>query len=242
MSGHDLEAERRPDARVGVAPAGITRTAAMADVRRRVGAWSVVTARSEAAARPAVDASRPVVIVLAAGDSARYRAAGGTQDKLSATLATVNGTRTLIEHVLAAVAASGLPWQVIDRGRTAQAPRQGMGTSIALGVADTAAAGGWLILPADLPLILPQSLQRVAAALSTHAVVVPVVAGVRGHPVGFGPACRDELLALSGDEGARRVAERHRPFLLELDDEGCVRDVDTPQALLEIDALARRLR
>ena len=29
---------------------------------------------------------------------------------------------------------------------------------------------------------------------------------MRGHPVGFGASLRDELLACSGDEGARAVA------------------------------------
>ena len=182
--------------------------------------------------------SVPVVIVLAAGDGERYRAAGGRGDKLRATVTLSGVTGTVLDHVLAAVASSGLPWRLVDRERTAQVACPGMGTSIALGVADTAEAGGWLILPADLPLITAQSIQRVAEALATHPVVVPVVGGKRGHPVGFGAACRDELLALAGDEGARHIANRHAPFRLELDDLGCVLDVDTPEALAGISEAA----
>ena len=44
---------------------------------------------------------------------------------------------------------------------------------------------------------------------------------------------REALLALSGDEGARRVMAQHTPWRLELDDIGCVLDVDTPQALAD---------
>ena len=137
------------------------------------------------------------------------------------------------DHVVAAAQASGLPWHVVEPAHTAHLPEQGMGASIATGVAATADAPGWLILPADLPLVQPESLRRVAEALQHHAVVAPWVLGQRGHPVGFAAVCREALLALSGDEGARRVMAQHTPWRLELDDIGCVLDVDTPQALAE---------
>ena len=106
-----------------------------------------------------------------------------------------------------------------------------MGDSIACGVEATAQAQGWLVLPADLPLVQASTLLQVAQALSGHPVVVPTWQGERGHPVGFAAACRDELLALSGDSGARAVVQRHGAHLLPVDDAGCVLDVDTPDAL-----------
>lgn len=174
-------------------------------------------------------ANAPVVIVLAAGLGARFRAAGGLQHKLDAPL----GPQTVKQHVMAAVRACGLPWHVVEPEHTAHLHEQGMGSSIATGVAATANANGWLILPADLPLIQADTLRCIAQALQTHAVVVPFVNGQRGHPVGFGAVCRDELLALSGDQGAKSILQRHIAQTLELDDIGCILDVDTPQTLAQ---------
>ncbi len=115
-----------------------------------------------------------------------------------------------------------------------------MGTSIATGVQATADAPGWLILPGDLPLIRPDSIAQVGAALRQHAAVVPVVQGQTGHPVGLGQVCLSALLALAGDQGAREVLHSHRPHRLLLQDTGCIRDVDTPQALARLQKLAER--
>ena len=169
----------------------------------------------------------PTVLILAAGRSARFRAASGGVDKLEADL----GGRRVRDWVLAAVQSSGLPWHVVERSHTTHRSQPGMGDSIACGVEATAQAQGWLVLPADLPLVQASTLLQVAQALSGHPVVVPTWQGERGHPVGFAAACRDELLALSGDSGARAVVQRHGAHLLPVDDAGCVLDVDTPDAL-----------
>jgi molybdenum cofactor cytidylyltransferase len=169
----------------------------------------------------------PTVIVLAAGKGERFKASGGSQDKLQSLL----GGQAVREHVLAAVRASGLPWHVVERAHTTHLQNPGMGDSIACGVAATPEAHGWLILPADLPLIQPTTLLAVAAALQQHAVVVPRYEGQQGHPVGFVPSCRDALLALTGDHGARAVVAQHAVYRLDVDDEGCVLDVDTVDAL-----------
>ena len=171
----------------------------------------------------------PTVLLLAAGRSARFRAASGGLDKLEAPL---HGRRVR-DWTLAAVQASGLPWHVVERSHTAHLARPGMGDSIACGVAATRQAQGWLVLPADLPLIQPNTLLQVAKALQAHTVVVPSWQGERGHPVGFAASCRPELLALTGDSGARAVVQHYGAHLLALQDAGCVHDVDTPQALEE---------
>ena len=181
----------------------------------------------------------PVVLILAAGAGERFRAAGGAQHKLQAPFVREGVTRTVLEHVVATAQASGLPWHVVSAEATALHSEQGMGTSIATGVAATPEAGGWLVLPGDLPLIRSDTLQAVAQALREHAVVVPVVQGQRGHPVGFGQDCRSALLALRGDEGARSVMARHRPFSVPLDDLGCILDVDTPELLARAQGLCR---
>ena len=169
------------------------------------------------------------VLVLAAGQGSRFKASGGVCDKLNAPL---HGRRVR-DHVLAAVLASGLPYFVVEREHLADKPDAGMGDSIAYGVAATLDASGWLVLPADLPLISPATLNAVAQALATQRVVVPFHHEQRGHPVGFSADCRADLLSLTGEEGARRVVSRDGFMRLEVDDVGAVLDVDTVDALAQ---------
>ena len=168
----------------------------------------------------------PVVLVLASGRGERFRASGGATHKLQALL----GDRTVLQHTLDAVQASGLPWHL------EQLAHPGMGDSIAAAVGATPDAPGWLVLPADLPLVRPATLQAVADALQGHAVVVPVVAGRRGHPVGFSAELYSELVQLRGDEGARRVSARYPSIGLELGDPGVLFDIDTAADLAALRA------
>ena len=169
----------------------------------------------------------PTIIVLAAGKGERFKASGASQDKLDAMLC---GQRVR-DHVLAAVRSSGLPFHVVEREHTSHLKNPGMGDSIACGVAATLDAHGWLILPADLPLVQASTLLAVATALQQHAVVVPNYNGKQGHPVGFDLSCRAALLQLTGDHGARAVVAQHAVCRLDVADEGCVVDVDTVEAL-----------
>jgi molybdenum cofactor cytidylyltransferase len=166
-----------------------------------------------------------VVLVLASGRGERFAASGGQVHKLRALLA----GRPVLEHTLAAVRASGLPWHVEDAGHP------GMGDSIAAAVRATAQAAGWLVLPGDLPLVRPETLRALAQAMAHSAVTVPSCAGVRGHPVGFGAQCLPALLALSGEQGAasvvRKMAEQGEVQNLAVDDEGTVTDIDTLEDL-----------
>jgi len=184
------------------------------------------------------DHHKPVVIVLAAGLGTRFRASGAAMDKLDAPLS----GRRMRDHVLGSVRASGLPWHVVDRAQTAHIARPGMGWSIACGVAATRHATGWLILPADLPLVRSETLLAVAAALRNHEVVLPTWQGTQGHPVGFSSACRDALLALQGDEGARSIASTRQALRLAVNDPGCVLDVDTWDALQSVQALFDKMQ
>jgi molybdenum cofactor cytidylyltransferase len=175
--------------------------------------------------------SQPVVLVLASGRGERFVVSGGTGSKLRALL----GGKPVLEHTLDAVRASGLPWHLEDAGH------EGMGDCIAAAVRATQQAPGWLVLPGDLPLVRPQTLQAVAAALAQFAVVLPHYQGQRGHPVGFGASCRESLLALKGPQGAAPVVRAHAvasPVAqLELDDPGIVIDIDTVQDLANAERL-----
>ncbi len=184
------------------------------------------------------DTPSVVVVILAAGRGERFKASGAHVDKLEAPLA---GQRVR-DHVLRSVQASGLPWHIVEREHTQHLAQPGMGDSIACGVAATADAGGWLILPADLPLVQPSTLLAVALAVQQHPVVVPFCQGEKGHPVGFDASCGAALQALQGDAGARSVVAQRGAWRLEVSDPGCVLDVDTLDALAQAEVLLLRPR
>ena len=169
----------------------------------------------------------PTVLVLASGRGERFAASGGDVHKLHARL----GDSTVLEHTLAAVRASGLPWFLEQQGLP------GMGDSIAAAVRATAGAHGWLVLPADLPLVRSDTLQQVARALQHHRVVVPVYGGRRGHPVGFNASCYDQLVQLHGKYGAAPVVSAGAAIELIVNDVGILMDIDTLDDLRRAQAM-----
>lgn len=173
----------------------------------------------------------PTVLVLASGRGERFIASGGSTHKLQALLA----GKPVLQHTLDAVAASGLPWHLENAGHP------GMGDSIAAAVRATSRASGWLILPADLPLVQGATLRAVAEMLAQRAVVIPVFNGVRGHPVGFSATCRAGLLALKGDQGAASVVRAQEAVnsvaFIDVVDPGTVTDIDTLEDLRRAEML-----
>lgn len=110
----------------------------------------------------------------------------------------------------------------------------GMGESLAAGAATTADARGWVIALADMPFIRDDSIAAVMAALNSGALLAaPSHQGRRGHPVGLDGRFLPELLELGGDQGARQLLDKHRDQLqlIECDDAGVLRDIDTPADL-----------
>ena len=93
-------------------------------------------------------------------------------------------------------------------------------------------ADAWLVALGDMPHVAPATLAALAAALAAGApIVAPVMAGRRGNPVGFGRVHRDALLALSGEQGARRLLQSCPVTEIPVDDAGIFRDIDTPADL-----------
>jgi molybdenum cofactor cytidylyltransferase len=156
-------------------------------------------------------------LILASGRGERFIASGGKGSKLHALLM----GKAVLQHTVDAVAVSGLPFHV-EHG-----PHPGMGDAIASAVRATHDATGWLILPGDLPLIQPKTLQAVAKALVDHVAVVPTVNGQRGHPVGFSSQCRASLELLNGNKGAALVLIENNAIELVVSDVGAVTDIDT---------------
>ena len=92
----------------------------------------------------------------------------------------------------------------------------------------------WLVALGDMPHVAPATLQALAAALAAGApIAAPVMAGRRGNPVGFGRAHLQALLALEGDQGARRLLQGFPVTEVLVDDPGIFWDIDTPDDLPE---------
>ena len=167
--------------------------------------------------------AQPTVIVLASGRGERFVASGGQGSKLDAL---IEG-KTVLQWTLDAVKATGLPWHLEDAGHP------GMGDSIAAAVRATPDAAGWLILPADLPLILPQTILAVARALENGAqAAYPLYQGQRGHPVGFAATSGSELQNLKGNRGAAGILSAQSAIELIVSDAGCAMDIDTLEQLV----------
>jgi molybdenum cofactor cytidylyltransferase len=195
--------------------------------------------------------SRPTVVVLAAGKGSRFK---GSSHKLEQAL----GDLSVLGSTLRNAVQSHLPVLVVttdtlaaDAARLVAAhdvlvvPQAGgefgMGDSIAAGVAARADSPGWLLLPADMPLVRPATLLAVAEALEHHAVAYAEHHGRRGHPVGFSAELYSELMRLTGDEGARRIVARYPGVGVDVDDPGVLVDVDTEADLAALRSLHTQL-
>ena len=189
--------------------------------------------------------ARPAVIVLAAGKGSRFV---GPDHKLAQSLGTLTVLGTTLQHAiasqlsvvvvtthaLAAVACRSVAARDVVVLPEVGAPGHaslGMGYSISAGVASRPDAGGWLILPGDMPRVQPATLQAVARELEDHAVAYAQYRGRRGHPVAFSSELYSELIGLTGDEGARRLVARYPAVGVEVDDPGVLVDVDTQDDL-----------
>jgi len=192
-----------------------------------------------------------VGLLLAAGIGQRYDPSGarlkllepaslGPHSGAPIAVAAARSLRSVVPEICAVVRpASAAPIErlhalLADEGCRlivcAQAD-EGMGASLACGIRASADAAGWIVTLADMPAIHPNTIAAVTASLSHGATTAaPYHLGQRGHPVGFSARCYDELAALTGDEGARSVLVKYPPQRIDVDDAGCVFDVDLPSA------------
>lgn len=181
-------------------------------------------------------------ILLAAGHGRRF---GGNKllhrlpDGELLGLASAKHLRQALPNALAVLRPEDRELRLLLEGLSftlviAREANRGMGHSLAAGVAATPNAAGWVIALADMPFVLPSTIAALAEALRAgHEIVAPVYRGRRGNPVGFSARYRDELLALEGDAGARRLLQTNPQHLhlLEVDDPGVAQDIDTPEDL-----------
>ena len=182
-------------------------------------------------------------IVLAAGQGSRYRAAGGADKLLAASLAvassppvlaaTLANLRGVAERLLVVTRADNLPLRDWLSANVADCEvlaleTHGLGHSLAQAIAYAPAARGWLVALADMPYVQPRTLREIAAAIREDNLVVPTYDGRPGHPRGIGSAHRDALLQLDGDRGAQALFVAHPVLELALNDPGVLQDIDHP--------------
>lgn len=158
------------------------------------------------------------------------------------------GGQPILARVLAAIDRAGVIDVVVVLGASADAirgslrldrrrivlnpdPARGMGSSLALGLANTAShASGALVFHADMPGVQPETIRAVCRlATEGAALAAPSFDGQRGFPVFFSRGEIPAVLAtLRGDEGGRRYLAAHRERLVVVDvsDPGCIRDID----------------
>jgi molybdenum cofactor cytidylyltransferase len=186
------------------------------------------------------------IVILAAGRSTRF----GVENKL---LASFEG-RPMLAHVLDTARAAALGPVVVVTGHEAETIealaagmgarlvanpdyREGLATSLRAGLAamppETGAA---FIMLGDMPRLLPETLQRLAQQSYEQPEMeayVPVHHGQWGNPVLVRRGLFPDLMALTGDQGARRLLEARRDRVAEVpvQDPGILADFDTRAAL-----------
>ena len=113
--------------------------------------------------------------------------------------------------------------------------REGMGASLACAAREAGERDGYLVSLADMPYIRRTSIAAVREALEGGAALAaPYWRARRGHPVGIAGRYYEQLVALGGDEGAKKILAAHERELVKIPigDPGVIRDIDTPADLL----------
>lgn len=183
-------------------------------------------------------------VVLAAGLSSRM----GERFKLL--LPWVDG-RSVLHHVVNRVQRATVAHLVVVTGHRAEDVQQALPNSIGHFVHNPDYAtgeilsslkvglnalpddtDGVLVMPGDLPLMKSETVQKVCQAFAPDKIIVPRHDGQRGHPVLFPRAYWPQILALPPDETPRSVIQKNAKsrLWLDVDDVGCITDIDTPAA------------
>ncbi len=204
--------------------------------------------REEAKAAPVEKPPGPRIaaLILAAGRSTRM----GGENKL---LAEIDGQpmvarvaqRLLASRARPIVAVLGNEADAVDSAlgklpveRTRNPDfREGLSTSLKRGLAQLPPdVEGVIVCLGDMPQVRGHHLDRLIAAFNPvegREICVPVRRGKRGNPVLFSKRFFAEMASLAGDVGAKHLIGEYAEFVaeVEMDDEGVLVDIDTPEAL-----------
>jgi molybdenum cofactor cytidylyltransferase len=193
-------------------------------------------------------------IVLAAGRSSRFRAAGGSATtklveelggrpivRMAAEAALASRARPVIVvtgHARSSVEAA-LAGLEVERAHNPEFSR-GLASSLRVGLAAMPAdVAGALVLLGDMPWIEARLIDALIAGFLANPLALaaaPTHEGRRGNPVLLGRGLFDAALRLEGDGGARRLVDALEAGALveiEAPGAGATIDIDTPGDLAD---------
>jgi molybdenum cofactor cytidylyltransferase len=198
---------------------------------------------------------RVAAVVLAAGRSTRM----GAVNKLIAEIGGKSLVRIAVEQALASRASPVIVVTGHERERIAAALNgldvrlmhnpdyaQGLGSSLKAGIAAVPAnADGAIVCLGDMPQIDAALIDQLIGAFDPERgafVVVPTIEGKRGNPVVWSRRFFHDLMAISGDIGARHLIGSHAEAVVEVPVAGdaALTDVDTPESLSAVKAEIER--
>jgi molybdenum cofactor cytidylyltransferase len=190
-------------------------------------------------------APRVAAVVLAAGMSSRM----GGRNKLLREIGGVPMIRRSVEAVLSASASpvivvTGRDEAAIKEALSGLAVRfvhnpdfaAGMAGSLKAGIAAVPAdSDGAVVALGDMPFVTAHHIDRLIAAYDEdegRTICVPTHDGKWGNPVLWSRRYFHEMLAITGDKGARELLHSYADKLCEvpMEDAGILRDFDTPEA------------
>lgn len=105
---------------------------------------------------------------------------------------------------------------------------------LAAAVIASAQSAGWLLLPADMPMLQVDTLQAMAMAISQYPIVYPEYRSHRGHPVGFSVELYSELIRLRRERDLQRLMARYPTRGVEVMDPGVLMTQDTLHELARL--------
>jgi molybdenum cofactor cytidylyltransferase len=233
-------------------------------VIRRMGVGGLLTEipsrplpRAEAGGPPAAAVPRQPRIaglVLAAGSSSRM----GALNKL---LIVIDG-KPMVRHAVEAVIAAHLAPVLVVTGHQrdkVEEALQGLpvtyvfNNEFASGLASSLKRGlsalptdydGVLVALGDMPLVTAAEIGRLINAfnpLEGRGIIVPTRRGKRGNPVLWARRYTAEMKDLGGDVGARHLIGAYPESVaeVEMEGDGVLTDIDTPQALARLAATSK---
>jgi molybdenum cofactor cytidylyltransferase len=114
---------------------------------------------------------------------------------------------------------------------------------VGLDVAEEHGAEGVLVMLVDVPMVRAETVRHVVEAWhsSIELIARPAIGETHGHPVIFHRELFDALRTAPLDQGAKVVINAYQEDVLnvEVDDQGCLTDVDTPGDYTATRGLAR---
>jgi CTP:molybdopterin cytidylyltransferase MocA len=118
---------------------------------------------------------------------------------------------------------------------------QGMYSSVRIGVEAMGEMDGFFLLPVDIPLVRPATLEQLITAFDGSGAVYPCRHGLRGHPPLIAASLIGPIRAYEGEGGLRSLLERYPGKDVEVWDDGVLMDADTPEDFSRLRERVNRL-